>query len=159
MRFFGAAILNFLRRPFWIFFFFISVKNLAHLYEVSFFSALWMVFPESWKRRAADFYAHHCIKGSECHHMKLWVLKYISYQFGYLQLNNWDHAKGPSIYYVSAFLDLFWPTHYVKINTALYWMSAKTAIFLTNQPTQSFCWHNIRMVPNPSQTFPPLCTN
>ena len=25
-----------------------------------FFSALWMVFPESWKRRAADFYAHHC---------------------------------------------------------------------------------------------------
>ena len=27
---------------------------------MSFFSALWMVFPESWKRRAADFYAHHC---------------------------------------------------------------------------------------------------
>ena len=59
--FFEAAILNFLSRPFWIFFRFISVKNPAHLYEVSFFSALWMVFPESWKRRAADFYAHHCI--------------------------------------------------------------------------------------------------
>ena len=58
--FFEAAILNFLSRPFWIFFCFISVKNPAHLYEVSFFSALWMVFPESWKRRAADFYAHHC---------------------------------------------------------------------------------------------------
>ena len=39
------------------------MKNPAHLYEVSFFSALWMVFPESWKRRAADFYAHHCTLG------------------------------------------------------------------------------------------------
>ena len=58
--FFEAAILNFLSRPFWIFFCFISVKNPAHLYEVSFFSALWMVFPESWKRRVADFYAHDC---------------------------------------------------------------------------------------------------
>ena len=58
--FFEAAILNFLSWPFWIFFCFISVKNPALLYEVSFFSALWMVFPESWTRRAADFYAHHC---------------------------------------------------------------------------------------------------
>ena len=49
------------RLMFQVFFFcFISVKTPAHLYEVSFFSALWMVFPESWKRRAADFYAHHC---------------------------------------------------------------------------------------------------
>ena len=38
-----------------------SVKNPAHLYEVSFFSALWMVFPESWQRRVADFYAHDCM--------------------------------------------------------------------------------------------------
>jgi hypothetical protein len=36
------------------------VKNPAHSYEVSFFSALWMVFPESWKRRVADLYAHDC---------------------------------------------------------------------------------------------------
>ena len=41
------------------------MKNPAHLYEVSFFSALWMVFPESWKRRAADFYAHHCRSQTE----------------------------------------------------------------------------------------------
>ena len=52
--------MNFLSRPFWIFFCFISVKNPAHLYELSFFSALWMVFPGSWKRRVADFYAHDC---------------------------------------------------------------------------------------------------
>jgi hypothetical protein len=39
------------------------VKNPALLYEVSFFSALWMVFPESWKRKVADFYAHDCIFG------------------------------------------------------------------------------------------------
>ena len=45
--FFEAAILNFLSRPFWNFFCFISVKNPALLYEVTFFSALWMVFPES----------------------------------------------------------------------------------------------------------------
>ena len=44
---FEAAILNFLSRPFWNFFCFIFVKNPALLYEVTFFSALWMVFPES----------------------------------------------------------------------------------------------------------------
>ena len=60
MRFFEAAILNFLSRPFWFFFYFISVKSPALLIEVSFFSALWMVFPESCKRRVADFYAHDC---------------------------------------------------------------------------------------------------
>ena len=58
--FFEAAILNFLSRPFWIFFCFISVKNPALLYEVTFFSALWMVFPESWKRSCSNFYAHDC---------------------------------------------------------------------------------------------------
>ena len=58
--FFEAAILNFLSRPFWFFFCFISVKNPALLYEVSFFSALWMVFPESWKRSCPNFYAHDC---------------------------------------------------------------------------------------------------
>jgi hypothetical protein len=36
------------------------VKNPALLYEVSFFSALWMVFPESWKRSCPNFYAHDC---------------------------------------------------------------------------------------------------
>ena len=36
---------------------------------------------------------------------------YISYQFGYLQLHDWGYAIEPSIYYVSTFLDLFWPTH------------------------------------------------
>ena len=59
--FFEAAILNFVSRPFWIFFCFISVKNPALLYEVSFFSALWMVFPESWKRSCPNFYAHDCM--------------------------------------------------------------------------------------------------
>ena len=39
-------------------------KNLIfQLCQFSIFSAIWMVFPESWKRRAADFYAHHCILG------------------------------------------------------------------------------------------------
>ena len=59
--FFEAAILNFLSWPFWIFFCFISVKNPALLYEVSFFSELWMVFRESWKRSCPNFYAHDCI--------------------------------------------------------------------------------------------------
>ena len=36
------------------------MKNPALLYEVTFFSALWMVFPESWKRSCAIFYAHNC---------------------------------------------------------------------------------------------------
>ena len=37
------------------------MKNPAYLYEVSFFSALWIVFPESWKRSCPNFYAHDCI--------------------------------------------------------------------------------------------------
>ena len=36
------------------------MKNPALLYEVSFFSALWMVLPESWKRSCPNFYAHDC---------------------------------------------------------------------------------------------------
>ena len=36
------------------------MKNPALLYEVSFFSALLMVFPESWKRSCPNFYAHDC---------------------------------------------------------------------------------------------------
>ena len=58
--FFEAAILNFLSQPFWFFFRSISVKKEACLYEVSFFSALWMVFPESWKGSCPNFYAHDC---------------------------------------------------------------------------------------------------
>ena len=42
------------------FFCFISVKKAACLYEASFFSTLWMVFPESWKRSCPNFYAHDC---------------------------------------------------------------------------------------------------
>ena len=52
-EFFESAIL--------IFFCFISVKKAARSYEVSFISALWMVFPESWKRSCPNFYAHDCI--------------------------------------------------------------------------------------------------
>ena len=60
MRFFSGGHFEFSKSAILNFFCFISVKNPAHLYEESFFSALWMVFPESWKRRVADFYAHHC---------------------------------------------------------------------------------------------------
>ena len=49
-----------------IFFCFISVKKPACLYEVSFFSALWMVFPESWKRSCPNFYAHDLMGGFIC---------------------------------------------------------------------------------------------
>jgi len=58
--FFESAILNFLSRPFWIFFCFISVEKPAGSCKVSFISALWMVFPESWKRSYPNFYAHDC---------------------------------------------------------------------------------------------------
>ena len=57
----------FLRRPFWIFevghfefFFASSLWKIQPFYEISFFSALWMVFPESWKRSCPNFYAHDC---------------------------------------------------------------------------------------------------
>ena len=39
------------------------MKNPALLYEVSFFSALWMFFLESWKRSCPNFYAHDCNMG------------------------------------------------------------------------------------------------
>ena len=39
----------------------------ARLYEVSVFSALWMVFPASWKRSCPNFNAHDCtIKVRAC---------------------------------------------------------------------------------------------
>ena len=58
----------FLRRPFWIFksailiFFFASSHwKMQPIYmRYHFFSALWMVFPESWKRSCSNFYAHNC---------------------------------------------------------------------------------------------------
>ena len=58
--FFWGGHFESLSRPFWIFFCFISLKNAAHSYEVAFFSALWMVLPESWKRSCPNFYAHDC---------------------------------------------------------------------------------------------------
>ena len=47
-----------------------------------------------------------------------------------------DLPRGPSLYYVSIYLDFFWPIHPT---------SAKTDSFLT-QPTQAFCWRNIEMI-------------
>ena len=65
------------------------MKNPAYLYEVSFFSALSMVFPESWKRRVADFYAHHCSKVFEItfvffeqtQSIKIWSDQVITFYF------------------------------------------------------------------------------
>ena len=52
---------------------------------------------------------------------------------------------GPSLCYVSTFLDFIWPTHpYVSINSTE--RQQKNAIFLT-PPTQSFWWRNVGMVP------------
>ena len=60
-RFFWLGHFKFLKSSIWFFFYFISVKNPALLYELTFFSALWMVFPESWKISCPNFYAHDCI--------------------------------------------------------------------------------------------------
>ena len=61
MRFFWGCHFEFFKSAILIAFCFISVKKAAHFYEVSFFPALWMVFPESWKRRSPNFYAHDCM--------------------------------------------------------------------------------------------------
>ena len=49
------------------------MKNPALLYEVSFFSALWMVFPESWKRCCPNFYAHDCRLNSIFFLILVWI--------------------------------------------------------------------------------------
>ena len=56
----------------------------------------------------------------------------------------WLPSKG-DLYYVSIFLDFFWPTHYIFQNK--YWILnvSKNGHFST-PPTQSFCWRNIEMV-------------
>ena len=36
------------------------MEKAARSYELSFISALWMIFPESWKRGCPNFYAHDC---------------------------------------------------------------------------------------------------
>ena len=59
--------------------------------------------------------------------------------------------RGPSLYYVSIFLDSFWPT-YVSINTEL--NVSKNCHFPT-PPTQTFYWRNIGMVSSPDSL---LCT-
>ena len=61
-----------------------------------------------------------------------------------------SRTKGPSLYYISTFLDFFWTTSISKNST--YWMSAKLAIFLTH-PWQSLCWRNIGMVPSTTHTY------
>lgn len=56
---------------------------------------------------------------------------------------------GPSLYYVSAFVDFFRPTHYVSINTV---MNASKNYHLLNPPNKYLWWSNIGMVPSPSQS-------
>ena len=56
---------------------------------------------------------------------------------------------GPSLYYVSAFVDFFRPTHYVSINTV---MNASKNYHLLNPPNKYLWWSNIGMVPTPSQS-------
>ena len=63
------------------------------------FFALWMVFPESWKRRVADFYAHDCNPFEEAQNMYLCkmglprffqgniVLKFYNYLITYLSIS------------------------------------------------------------------------
>ena len=60
MRFFWGGHFEFFKSAILNFFCFISVKDPALLYEVTFFSALWMVFHKSWKRSCSNFYAHDC---------------------------------------------------------------------------------------------------
>ena len=58
--FFEATILNFLSQPFWFIFALSQWKKHPVYMRHHFFSALWMVFPESWKRSCLNFYAHDC---------------------------------------------------------------------------------------------------
>ena len=60
MRFFWGGHFEFSKSAILIFFCFISVEKAARLDKVSFFSALWMAFPESWKRSCPNFYAPDC---------------------------------------------------------------------------------------------------
>ena len=60
MSFFWGGHFEFSKSAILIFFCFISVNNPALLYEVTFFSSIWMVFSESWKRSCSNFNAHDC---------------------------------------------------------------------------------------------------
>ena len=106
--FFEAAILNFLSRPFWIFFCFISVKNPALLYEVSFFSALWMVSSEFWKRLHSNSFAHDC-KHIFCFHESVfeWHKKLISHRSQF-----WQLGRKPASYFQNGyFFKILWWFH------------------------------------------------
>ena len=66
---------EFLSWPFWIF-------SLLHLIEKCspflwgiIFSALWMVFPESWKRSCQNFYAHDCKCSNRISNIKSGVVR------------------------------------------------------------------------------------
>ena len=83
MRVFWGGHFEISKSAILIFFRFISVKKVARLYEVSFFSALWMVFPESWKRSCPNFYAHDC-RSSLISVYRMIVKWHLSDYFSYL---------------------------------------------------------------------------
>jgi hypothetical protein len=88
------------------------VKNPALLYEVSFFSALWMVFPESWKRSCPNFYAHDCISRVSA----------IDFHLNWIKILAWhDNTKIKTVtlttilaIYIFCSENIFWKKSYIR---------------------------------------------
>ena len=121
MRFFWGGRFEFLSRPLWFFFCFISVKKPAGLNEVSFFSALWMVFPESWKRSCSNFYAHDCNHIFWVRKKRKWIV--IMKAIWGSQGQRWPHGEGSRFWLSNKILVL----HLFKWSTLLH---CDRAIFL-----------------------------
>ena len=84
---------EFLSWPFWIF-------SLLHLIEKCspflwgiIFSALWMVFPESWKRSCPNFYAHDCMHLSSGLLKHFFSLNHVIVRFTKIMNNLLKHIK------------------------------------------------------------------
>ena len=106
MRFFWGGHFEFSKSAILIFFCFISVKNPALLYEVSFFSALWMVFQEFWKRSCPNFYAHDCNNVSR--YVLSNLLSFIKLSYTFVVYLMWYRSVG-------------WPTWVPWKNVFLLW--------------------------------------
>ena len=75
MRFFWGGHFEFLKSAIFNFFLFHFCEKSSPFIWGIIFSALWMVFPESWKRSCQNFYAHDCKCSNRISNIKSGVVR------------------------------------------------------------------------------------
>ena len=102
--------------------------------EVSFFSALWMVFPESWKRSCPNFYAHDCMSvRRDVERDSIWNVSHIYFDSDSRKGTIHTHYFVPSFFFPSQLIPLFtmgWNNFWSKILYLIFTIAFSQDIFL-----------------------------